>query len=202
MENKLRDYFVEQLNNTGRDVKKLIEFLDTSDFFTSPASTKFHGAFAGGLAEHSVNVLDSLLALDEMLNTTYGLPKSKKESIIIVALLHDLCKINCYVEKELWRKDANGKWESYPGYVREPELVMGHAGKSVFLAQKYIELSDDEAQAIYWHMGAYDKSEYNSFNEMGKAFEVNSLAYKLHTADMMSTYVLENENIEWEETSK
>lgn len=200
MNNKLKDFIIEKLQKTERPgIENLINYLCESDFFTAPASTKYHGAYEGGLAEHSVNVLDCMLTINETLNATYGMPKNDESSIILVALLHDLCKIGCYKEQTLWRKDANGKWESYIGYVREPDLSMGHGGKSVYIIQNFIELTPSEAQAIFWHMGPYDKSDYMTQNEMGDAFSKNSLAYKLHTADMMATYVLENENIEWEE---
>ena len=195
-----KDFIVSKLNETKREgIEDLIEYMENNGFFNSPASTKYHGAYNGGLAEHSINVYDTLVSLDKMLYDVYGMPNDSPDSIIIVSLLHDLTKMDCYKEKQLWRKDNNGKWEGYTGYVKEPGLSMGHAGKSVFIAQKFIQLTDKEAQAIFWHMGAYDKSEYNSFNEMGDAFTKNSLAYKLHTADMMATYVLENETIKWED---
>lgn len=199
MNESVKNFIELKLKSTGRDVEKLLNYLENGcDFYTSPASTKYHGAYEGGLAEHSVNVLDCMLMLNESLNKTYGMPKDDENSIILVALLHDLCKVNTYKTKQLWRKDANGKWESYTGYVREPDLSMGHGGKSVYLANKYVDLTDKESQAIFWHMGAYDKSEYNNYNEMSDAYTKNSLAYKLHTADMVATYVLENETIEWE----
>lgn len=200
MNENLKNFIVDKLKSVDRSgIDALIEFLDNSDYFTAPASTKYHGAYEGGLAEHSVNVLDCMLTLDETFNKVYGMPKDDEGSIILVALLHDLCKTNTYHTKELWRKDSNGKWESYIGYVREPELCMGHGSKSVYLANKYINLSDKEAQAILYHMGAYDVSDYMTHNELGEAYSKNSLAYKLHAADMMATYVLENENILWEE---
>lgn len=196
---KLHDFIVEKLRETKREnIEELIAYLDTTDFFIAPASTKFHGCYEGGLAEHSVNVYDAINNLDKHLYETYKMPREKEDSLIIVSLLHDLTKVNFYQQKDLWRKDANGKWESYPGYVQFCPLPMGHAAKSVFIAQKFIQLTDEEAQAIFWHMGAYDKSEYNNFNALGDAFSNNGLAYKLHTADMMATYVLENETILWE----
>lgn len=198
MNTKLRDFICEKLRSTKREgIEHLINYLDENDYFTAPASTRYHGAYEGGLAEHSVNVLDCMLSVDKMLYDVYGMPKDDENSIILVALLHDLCKINCYKVEQKWRKDANNKWESYDAYVRTPDLAMGHGGKSVYLAMKNIELSEREAQAIFWHMGPYDKSEYMTSNEMGEAFTKNSLAYKLNTADMMATYVLENETIEW-----
>lgn len=201
MSTTVKDFIIQKLESTNREgIENLIDYLENGcDFFTSPASTKYHGAYDGGLAEHSLNVLDCMMMLDNSLNETYGMPKDNEASIILVALLHDLCKVDTYVSKQLWRKNADGKWESYTGYVREPKLSMGHGGKSVFIANKFVKLTDEESQAIFWHMGAYDKSEYNNFNEMSDAYTKNSLAYKLHTADIMATYVLENETIEWEE---
>lgn len=200
MNDNLRSFIVDKLKSVDRPgIDALIEFLDNSDYFTAPASTKYHGAYEGGLAEHSVNVLDCMLTLNDTLNKVYGMPKDNLDSIIIVSLLHDLCKTDTYHTKELWRKDANGKWESYIGYVREPKLVMGHGPKSIYIANTYIPLTEKEAQAILYHMGAYDVSDYMTHNELGEAYSKNSLAYKLHTADMMATYVLENENIVWEE---
>lgn len=199
MNTKLKDFICEKLRNTKRDgIEHLIHYLEETDYFTAPASTKYHGAYEGGLAEHSVNVLDCMLSLDKMLNEVYGMPKDDENSIIIVALLHDLCKINCYKVEQKWRKDSNGKWESYDAYVRNPDFTMGHGGKSVYLIMKNFVLTDAEAQAIFWHMGAYDNSMYTTFNEMGETYTNNSLAYKLHTADMMATYVLENETVKWE----
>lgn len=197
----IKEFIIDKLRSTNRDgIENLITYLsDECDFFIAPASTKYHGAYKGGLAEHCVNVLDCMINVDTNLNSTYGMPKDNADSIILVALLHDLCKINTYKPKELWRKDANGHWESYIGYVREPDLCMGHAPKSLHIINKFIALTDEEAQAILWHMGAYDNSMYMTFNEMGEAYSKNSLAYKLHTADMMATYVLENENVMWEE---
>lgn len=199
MNEALKNFIENKLTETDRDMDALLTFLRESDYYRAPASTKYHGAYEGGLAEHSVNVLDAMLALNEMLNTQYGMPKCREDSIIIVALLHDICKVNCYKTETKWRKDDNGKWESYIGYVRKPDFSMGHAGKSVYLASKYVSLTDEEAQAIFWHMGAYDTSEYNNFNELSEAYEKNQLAYLLNTADMMATYVLENTSIKWEE---
>lgn len=198
MNAKVKEFIERKLNETGRDVTKLIEFLNTSDFYTAPASTKYHGCYEGGLAEHSVNVMDAMTTLNKTLHETYGMPLESETSIIIVALLHDVCKTNCYKKKQLWRKDANGKWEGYDGWERNPDFAMGHGGKSVYLIQKVFELTDKEAQAIFWHMGPYDLSPYNTSNEMGDAFSKNTLAYLLNAADMTATYILENDNITWE----
>lgn len=197
----VKEFIIERLRETKREgIENLIKFLDENDFFTAPASTRYHGAYEGGLAEHSLNVYDAMIALDKMLNEVYGMPKCDKNSLTLVALLHDVTKINTYKVEQKWRKDANGKWEAYNAYVSKPDLDMGHAPKSIFYIQQFIKLTPEEAQAIFWHMGAYDTSEYTNYNGMGNAYTNNSLAYKLHTADMMATYVIENETVEWEET--
>ena len=200
MSDKVKNFIEEKLKSTGREgIDKLIEYLDKSDFFIAPASTKYHGCYEGGLAEHSVNVMDSILKIDDMLNKEYGVPKENEESLILVSLLHDICKVNTYFPKTLWRKNEEGKWESYEGYERKPIFEMGHASKSVFIVQNYIKLTPKEAQAIYWHMGPYDLSAYSTANEMGEAYTKNTLAFKLNMADMLSTYILENDTIKWEE---
>jgi hypothetical protein len=198
--NSVKDFIETKLRSTNREgIEDLITFLEENDYFTAPASTRYHGAYPGGLAEHCVNVLDAMMALDDMLNTVYGMPKCNEDSIILVALLHDLTKVNFYGIEKKWRKDENNKWEQYDAYVWNPDYEMGHSAKSIWVASKYIKLTDEEAQAIFWHMGAYDVSNYNSLNALSNAFGKNPLAYKLHTADMMATHVLENENIEWED---
>lgn len=190
------DQIVSILKSTGREgVEELIDYLQNSDFFTAPASTIYHGAHRGGLAQHSLNVLDCIICLyDSMKAAEYNIPEVEQDSLILVALLHDVCKINCYHEDFRNVKQADGSWEKVPCFKRDPLLPMGHGGKSVFVLQNFIKLSVEEAQAIFWHMGAYDTSPYMTLNELGAAYEQNFLAYLVNAADMMSTYVLENKN--------
>ena len=195
----VKEFIETKLRETRREgIENLIEYLEKSDFFIAPASIKYHGCYEGGLAEHSVNVMDAIVKVDDMLNEKYGVPKESEDSLILVSLLHDICKVNTYFPKTLWRKNDEGKWENYEGYERNPIFEMGHASKSVFIIQNYIKLTPQEAQAIYWHMGPYDLSDYSNANEMGNAYTKNTLAFKLNMADMMSTYILENDTIKWE----
>ena len=121
----------------------MVNFLETdSDFFTAPASTKYHLAYAGGLAEHSLSVHDTLVKLDGAFGTE--IPEYK---IRTTALLHDLCKTNYYIKEKKWRKDDHGKWESYLAWGVDDQLPLGHGEKSMFLIGKYIDLTDDEAEA-------------------------------------------------------
>ena len=183
-------------DNIQRDgIENLMEWLENeTDFFKAPASTRYHGSYEGGLLEHSLNVYDQLLW--EMKNLVgqgweeiYSL-----ETIAIVALFHDLCKIDRYVLVEKWRKDSDGKWESYDAYDYNREKAeMGHGAQSVFYLQKFIQLSEAEAQAIYWHMGAYDISPYSTLAHCSETFKWNPLAFLTHRADMAATYVIENE---------
>jgi len=173
-------------------IESLIDYLEKSDFFVAPASTQYHGSYEGGLAEHSLNVLDALISLYEFYVSAYQTPTIPEDSLILVALLHDLCKINCYHEDFRNVKNDQGVWEKVPTYKREPLFPMGHGGKSVFIAQSFISLTSEEAQAIYWHMGAYDTSDYNTYNELSQAFNQNALAFLLNQADMTSTYIIEN----------
>lgn len=193
----MKDFYIQLLKSVRRPgVDALIDYLEKSDFFEAPASTIYHGSYAGGLVEHSLNVYTMLQwYVANLQDSDFELPKISEESVIIVALLHDLCKVNCYHESTRnVKNEQTGKWEKVPCYKREPLLPMGHGGKSVFIIQQFIKLTPEEAQAIYWHMGAYDTSPYNTLNELGKSYEMNLLAFLLNQADMMATYIAENPN--------
>lgn len=182
--------------NIERDgIENLMEWLEhETDFFTAPASTRYHGSYEGGLVEHSLNVYDRLVW--EMENTVGAGWQEiySPGSIAIIALFHDLCKIDRYVITEKWRKDENGDWEAYEAYEYNKEKAeMGHGAQSVFYLQKFIQLTEFEAQAIFWHMGAYDLSPYASLAACSETFKWNPLAFLTHRADMAATYVTENE---------
>lgn len=182
--------------NIERDgIENLMEWLEhETDFFTAPASTRYHGSYEGGLVEHSLNVYDRLVW--EMENTVgEGWQELySPETVAIVALFHDLCKIDRYIITEKWRKDENGDWEAYEAYEYNKEKAeMGHGAQSVFYLQKFIQLTELEAQAIFWHMGAYDLSPYASLAACSETFKWNPLAFLTHRADMAATYVTENE---------
>lgn len=181
---------------TRDGIDNLMEWLENeTDFFTSPASTRYHGSYEGGLVSHSLNVFNQLLwELDNFVGPSWQ-EFISMETAAIVALFHDICKVNNYQLVEKWRKDADGQWEAYEAYDYNPgTLQMGHGAKSVFYLQKFIQLTEVEAQAIFWHMGAYDISPYASLNGLSRAFESNQLAFLIHRADMAATYAIENEN--------
>lgn len=177
-----------------RGMKDLIAFLESSDFFESPTSTIYHGAYPGGLLEHSLNVYHCMqFEYDNLRESDFQLPEIPEESMILVSLLHDVCKANTYMKgTRNVKNEQTGQWEKVPCYRREPLFAMGHGGKSVFILQRFIQLSPEEAQAIFWHMGAYDLSNYMTMNELSQAYKDNLLAFLLNCADMKATYICEN----------
>lgn len=165
-------------------IDNLLRWLENSDFFEAPASTRYHGSYAGGLCEHSLNVYKALVKLTD----NYPELELSSESIAITALFHDLCKVNFYARERRNRKNPDtGQWESYDSYsIHEKFCFGGHGSKSVFLVQNFMRLSPDEAVAINCHMGAFDN------DKVGGAFEQYPLAWFLHIADGMATYIMES----------
>ena len=168
---------------------KLLAYLtDQSDFFTAPASTRYHGAYEGGLCEHSLNVyscLVDILARPRM-KDLYGIEYSD-ESIAIAALLHDRCKINFYVPGTRNVKE-NGVWKSVPSYTINDTLPYGHGEKSVYIISGFMRLTRDEAFAIRYHMGFSTNDDPGT---VGKALEMFPLAFALSVADMEAAYFIE-----------
>ena len=191
MTNKERFIDIFRTNITREGSDALLSFLcsDACDFFTAPASTRYHGAHEGGLCEHSLNVYDCLVdqLARKRMTDTYGI-KYSDESIAIAALLHDLCKINFYRTSYRNVKDETGRWNSVPYYTIEDSLPYGHGEKSVYIVSGYMKLTRDEAFAIRYHMGF---SGIEDKNNIGKAFEMFPLAFALSVADMEASYFIE-----------
>lgn len=168
---------------------KLLEYLtsDKCDFFTAPASTRYHGAYEGGLLEHSLNVYECLTQIVPRLHQKYGF-EFPEESLAIAALLHDLCKVNFY-KSEMRNVKRNGVWEAVPYYTIEDTLPYGHGEKSVYIISGYMRLTRDEAFAIRYHMG-FSADKDNAGN-VGKAFEMFPLALALSWADTEASYYME-----------
>lgn len=181
--------YSEKITREGAD--KFLEYLlsGASDFFTAPASTRFHGSHEGGLLEHSLNVyycLTDYLARTRVQND-YHLTCSE-ETAAIVSLLHDVCKINCYRKGTRNVKDKNGVWQTVPTYEFADEMPYGHGEKSVYIINGFMRLTREEAFAIRYHMGF---SGEENVRNVGAAFEKYPLAFALSTADMEATYFLE-----------
>lgn len=183
--------FKENIHRSGAD--KLLEYMQSPacDFFTAPASTKFHCAYEGGLCEHSLNVYDCLKSYLETSRAkeTFGLEFSE-ESIAIAALLHDMCKINTYcVSMRNVKNDATGKWEKVPYYDYNDTLPYGHGEKSVYIVSGFMRLTRDEAMAIRWHMGF---SGEENVKLIGNALRMYPLALALSIADAEASSFVES----------
>ena len=178
------DRFVNLLQTVKREgIDELISWLKESDFFTAPASKAYHGAFSGGLCAHSLNVYDELCRLVN----AYQEVNVTEDTIIVAALLHDLCKVNFYGVELRNRKNDDGKWEKYEAYtIKEKFCFGGHGSKSMYLAQHFIKLTPEEAVAINCHMSCWDGNK-----DVGNAFEAFPFAWLLHVADEAATYIKE-----------
>lgn len=190
---------LKSVNRVGMD--SLIEFIRKSDFYTAPASTRFHSCHEGGLLEHTLNVYDRLKAkfndklIEEMIDVS-------NENIIIAALLHDLCKTYYYgteiKNKKVYsdngtKSDSNGRfdWVSVPAYTVDDKVPYGHGEKSVMMIEEFMKLETVERYAIRWHMGFSEPTE--NWNTLGVAIRKYPLILALHEADLESTYLLEKE---------
>lgn len=186
----------EFLSIVDREIKRdgiweLTEWLANTDFFTAPASTRYHGAYEGGLVEHSLNVYNQLVQLSEL----YGLGpedgiSDPDESIAMVALFHDLCKVGCYKTEMRWRKNDRNQWEQYATYKFDEDYCFGgHGAKSVYLLTNFVKLTPEEAAAINSHMGAWDSTTYSNPSTV---YQTNKLAWLLHVADEAADYIVES----------
>lgn len=192
MENKARFYqiFREKIHREGAD--KLLDFLDNSDFFTAPASTRYHGACEGGLLEHSLNVYDCLADLCARAKEKYGFDYSD-ETIAIVGLFHDICKVNFYkVSYRNAKNESTGVWEKVPYYTIEDTLPYGHGEKSVYMLSAFIHLDREEAFAIRYHMG-FSGSPDDKPN-VSRAMELFPLVLFTSFADSEAAFLIESRN--------
>ncbi len=163
--------------------KELLDWMQKTDFFTAPASTKYHCACESGLVMHSLSVFNTLM------EKHFDEDKDNVESFAIAALLHDLCKAQFYkVSTRNVKNEQTGQWEKQPFYAIEDSFPYGHGEKSVFLIERFMRLKIEEAMAIRWHMGGFEDSNGHT---VSLAYEKYPLAVKLHLADLESTYLKE-----------
>lgn len=181
-----KELFFEAYNKniTREGSDKLLAWLDKTDFFTAPASTKYHSAVEGGLCEHSLNVYKAI--------TKRYSGEHSDETLAIVSLLHDLCKAEFYkTQLRNVKNEQTGSWEKVPYYTIEDKFPFGHGEKSVFLIERFMRLTIEEAIAIRWHMGGFDESARAGGYTVSNAYEKYPLAVKLHIADIEATYLME-----------
>ncbi len=180
--------------NVKRDgAEKLRAYLLSSNFFITPASTRYHCAYEGGLCEHSVNVYERLL---KNVKAEYGEDFNKVvslETITIVSLLHDLCKIDFY-KIDYKNVKENGEWVQKPYYTKDELLPYGHGEKSVYIISGFMRLTREEAIAINWHMGGFDVRYKGGDGTISEAYAKFPLAVLLHVSDLEATYLDEKRN--------
>ena len=203
MKEKFLGIYTSKIARPGAD--KLLEWLKKSDFFTAPASTRYHLSEPGGLVTHSIHVYERLRDLyvaeksrevkksgtDEA-TSVCELSDQEEETLAVCGLLHDACKINFYVPgTRNVTNEKPGQWEKVPCYTIDDQLPYGHGEKSVYIVSGFMRLSREEAMAIRWHMGAWQDGEKQN---AGAAFGMYKLAVLTHLADMQATYLDENES--------
>ena len=200
-DNKSR--FIDLCMKIKRDgMYELLEWVKNSDFFSAPASTRYHSSHEGGLLEHSLSVAECLF--NKLHNPVWvdRLSEVGRESLIISALLHDICKTYYYGtelrNKKIYsehgsKRDSNGRfdWETVPSYIVEDKIPYGHGEKSVMMIEEFISLKPVERYAIRWHMGFTEPKE--NWGTLGEAIKKYPLVLALHEADIESTYLLEKE---------
>lgn len=188
MKDKFIKAYTENITRPGAD--KLLAWIESSDFFAAPASTRFHLSSPGGLLEHSLHVFERMKAICANEATiTPGFNEPSMETIAVCGLLHDICKANFYAVEMRNRKNNQGRWEQYPFYVVDDKLPYGHGEKSVYIISGFMRLSREEAMAIRWHMGFADNDFRGGGYSVGNAFEKFPLAVLLHIADLQATYL-------------
>ena len=184
-------------NNIKRSgAAELLEWLEhETDFFTAPASTKYHGAHHGGLLIHSVNVwrrLHDIVDRDMMNQNAPDFCDTAElvETVAVLGLLHDVCKVGVYHQETKRRKNPDtGKWEDYLGYTFRDPLPLGHGEKSLFLITRHMTLTEEEALAIRWHMGAYDDAVKGGSRSMAEAMTLTPWVWRLQEADTCATWI-------------
>lgn len=191
MENiDLKNEFIEIYNeNIKREgSKNLLDWLVSTDFFTAPASTKFHSCHEGGLLEHSINAYKRFkkLILAEF-GENYK-DRISDESIAVISLLHDLCKVNMY-KQEMRNVKVEGNWTQVPYYTIEDSLPYGHGEKSVYMISGFMKLTREESMAINWHMGGFDTRVLGGSYSLSTAFYSYPVALLFHIADVQATYL-------------
>ena len=180
----MKEEFIELLKSTKREgVDEIINFLEKTDFFKAPASTRFHGNYEGGLLEHSMKVYEILKhkVKNSVIDINVG-----DDTLIIVALLHDICKANYYKVDFRNAKNERGEWEKVPYYTVDDTIPYGHGEKSVMMITEYMKLTSEEKYCIRWHMGFTEPKEL--YSTISLAYKKYPLALLMHEADLEATY--------------
>lgn len=198
-----KDRFVSLVRSINREgINELVEFLEKSDFYTAPASTRFHCSIPEGLLIHSLNVYDMFeeKRKTEPYKTVLG--NISDDSSKIITLFHDICKTYMYEtdykNKKIYsetgsKKDEKGRfdWQAVEFYKVNDLVPYGHGEKSVMMLEEFIKLQPIERYAIRWHMGFTEPKE--NWNTLGSAIEKYPVILALHESDLEATYLLEKD---------
>ncbi len=200
IENNITRFEAELAKVQRPGMDKLLEYIQKSDFYKAPASTKYHLAAPSGLLQHSLNVLDALRGLLswrsdgvwEYRAAGKVVDTIPDDSVIMMALLHDICKTHFYgTSTRNQKNDATGKWEKVPFYTVNDMMPLGHGPKSAMIVKQYTTLTSQELYAIWHHMGR--TRDYENDNAVGKSIEMYPAVLALQTADMMASRFMEGE---------
>ncbi len=196
---KFIDLCHQYIHRDGLD--KMLAYLEKTDFYEAPSSTSFHLNVEGGLCQHSINVFETALAINESVakpSIAAGVSpfdeEVSEESIAIATLFHDICKVKIYHKSLRWVKsELTGKWVNYNGYEVKDEFPLGHGEKSCLMLSWYIRLKPEEMLAIRWHMGMFDVGENSSPSRIAfyNAAEKSPLVSIVHSADFLSSKLKE-----------
>lgn len=189
------DTYAEEILRPGAD--DLLAWLESTDFFTAPAGAKHHGAYYGGLMIHSMNVwkrLREIAARDVLGGGPGELDRQTRETVAILGLLH-VCKVGVYhIETKRRKNPDTNQWEDYQAYTFRDPFPLGHGEKSLYLISRFIQLTEAEALAIRWHMGAFDDAAHgNGKTALNAAMNVTPWVWRLHEADMCAAHIDERE---------
>jgi len=198
MDKKKHDEFVsifnDKIKRDGSD--KLLEYLESSTFFTDPSAKAHHGNFDGGLVEHSLNVYHCLVKFCEKYTEEFSETEFDEESIAIIGLLHDLCKIGLY--KKGFRNvknDDTGQWSKKEVYEYDDKLGMGHGEGSVYIIQSFMKLNRDEALSVRWHMSAFDHAFKGGDNSINVAKSQTPLVLLISLSDLWASQFMEETKV-------
>ena len=190
--------YAEEIQRPGAD--DLLDWLESTDFFTAPAGAKHHGAFYGGLMIHSMNVWRRLQEItirdltDRNAPGVYTLSAEERETVAILGLLHDICKVGVYHTETKRRKNqTTGQWEDYQAYTFRDPFPLGHGEKSLYQISRFMKLTEAEALAIRWHMGAFDAAARGGSRDLNAAMDATPWVWRLHEADMCAAHIDEKE---------
>ena len=190
---KFKQYVSAYITRDG-DVSEFLNWLDSTDFKTAPASSKYNLSVPGGLCKHSLDVFFRLIKLIQAEN----IEDYSKDTIALVSLLHDISKVNRYkiYEKNVKNPDT-GAWEKEMAYTVRPDdelLIYGtQEENSVYILRHFFTMNQCEENALLHINGAWDADDAKSKAILSTSYRANKLAALLSMAEFMTVFIDENE---------